>query len=108
HIAAHCFKEIKRDVNTAALLSKADLISGVVREFPELQGTMGSYYALHEGHGENISHALAEQYLPAHSGDRLPETPLGSVLSLSDKLDNIASFFMLGLSPTGSEDPFAL
>ncbi len=108
HIAAHCFKEKKKDVGTAALLSKADLISGVVREFPELQGIMGSYYAFHEGHDEKISRALAEQYLPAHSGDRLPETPIGSILSLSDKLDNVASFFMLGLSPTGSEDPFAL
>ena len=107
HIA-YCFKEKKKDIGTAALLSKTDLISGVVREFPELQGIMGSYYAFHEGHEENISRALAEQYLPAHSGDRLPETPLGSILSLSDKLDNVASFFMLGLSPTGSEDPFAL
>ncbi len=108
YIAAHCFKEKKKDISTAALLSKADLISGVVREFPELQGIMGSYYAFHEGHDEKVSRALAEQYLPAYSGDRLPETPLGSILSLSDKLDNVASFFMLGLSPTGSEDPFAL
>ena len=108
YIAAQCFKEKKKDINTSALLSKTDLISGVVREFPELQGIMGSYYALHEGHDEKISRALAEQYLPAHSGDRLPETPIGSVLSLSDKLDNVASFFMLGLAPTGSEDPFAL
>ncbi len=108
HLAAHCFKEKKKDVSTSALLSKADLICGVVREFPELQGIMGSYYAFHEGHDEKIARALAEQYLPAHSGDRLPETPIGSILSLSDKLDNVASFFMLGLSPTGSEDPFAL
>jgi glycyl-tRNA synthetase beta chain len=108
YIAEHCFKEKKNDVNTSALLSKADLISGVVREFPELQGIMGSYYAFQEGHDEKISRALAEQYLPAHSGDRLPDTSMGSILSLSDKLDNVASFFMLGLSPTGSEDPFAL
>jgi glycyl-tRNA synthetase beta chain len=108
HIAAHCSNEKKKDIHKSALLSKADLISGVVREFPELQGIMGSYYAFHEGHDEKISRALAEQYLPQHSGDRLPETPIGSILSLSDKLDNVASFFMLGLSPTGSEDPFAL
>ncbi|HKN19131.1 MAG TPA: glycine--tRNA ligase subunit beta [Dissulfurispiraceae bacterium] len=108
HIAAHCFNEKRKDVSTAALLSKADLISGVVREFPELQGIIGSYYAFHEGHDEKISRSLAEQYLPAYSGDRLPETSIGSILSLSDKLDNVASFFMLGLSPTGSEDPFAL
>src|SRR5208337_4084735 len=92
HLAAHCFKEKKKDVSTSALLSKADLICGVVREFPELQGIMGSYYALHEGHDEKISQSLAEQYLPAHSGDRLPQTAIGSVLSLSDKLDNVASF----------------
>ncbi|HXW69229.1 MAG TPA: glycine--tRNA ligase subunit beta, partial [Dissulfurispiraceae bacterium] len=108
HIAAHCVKEKRKDVSTAALLSKADLISGVVREFPELQGVIGSYYAFHEGHDKKISQALAEQYLPVYSGDRLPETSIGSILSLSDKLDNVASFFMLELSPTGSEDPFAL
>lgn len=107
-ISAHCFKEKKKDINTSALLSKTDLISGVVREFPELQGLMGSYYAAHEGYDSKISISLAEQYLPAHSGDRLPGTAIGSVLSLSDKLDNVASFFMLGLSPSGSEDPFAL
>lgn len=108
YIASHCFNENKEDIKTSALLSKADLVSGVVREFPELQGIMGSYYALHEGYDEKISRALAEQYLPSYSGDRLPETLVGSVLSLSDKLDNVAAFFMLGLSPTGSEDPFAL
>ncbi|MBF0506050.1 MAG: glycine--tRNA ligase subunit beta [Nitrospirae bacterium] len=107
-ISAQSFKEKKKDINTSALLSKADLISGVVREFPELQGLMGSYYAAHERYDNRIASALAEQYLPAYSGDRLPETPIGSVLSLSDKLDNVASFFMLGLSPSGSEDPFAL
>ncbi len=98
----------KEAVNTAALLSKTDLISGVVREFPELQGIMGGYYASHEGYSEEVSKALAEQYLPGHAGDRLPETDTGSILSLSDKFDNIASFFMLGLTPTGTEDPFAL
>ncbi len=107
-ISAQSFKEKKKDINTSAMLSKTDIISGVVREFPELQGLMGSYYAAHEGYDKKISSALAEQYLPAFSGDRLPETPIGSVLSLSDKLDNVASFFMLGLSPSGSEDPFAL
>jgi len=108
YIAAQSFKEKKKDVGTAAMLSKTDLISGVVREFPELQGIMGGYYARNEGLGEKISRAIAEQYLPSHSGDRLPGSRMGSVLSLSDKLDNVASFFMLGLSPTGSEDPFAL
>lgn len=108
YLATHGFKESKKDAGTAGMLSKTDLISGVVREFPELQGIMGGYYALHEGLGEKIAGALAEQYLPAYSGDRLPGTRLGSIVSLADKLDNVASFFMLGLSPSGSEDPFAL
>ncbi len=112
-IADKCFQleqleQFKQDVHAAALLSKTDLISGVVGEFPELQGIMGSYYAGNDGYNEDIAKALSEQYLPAFSGDRLPETPIGAVLSLSDKLDNIASFFMLGLTPTGTEDPFAL
>ncbi len=107
-IAEKCFPEKKEDINTAALVSKTDLISGIVGEFPELQGIIGSYYALNDGYNEEVSRALAEQYLPAHSGDRIPETTIGAVLSLSDKLDNIVSFFMLGLTPTGTEDPFAL
>jgi glycyl-tRNA synthetase beta chain len=98
----------KEDMHTAALLSKTDLISGVVREFPELQGIIGGYYAVNDGYNKDIAKALSEQYLPSFSGDRLPETSIGTVLSLSDKLDNIASFFMLGLTPTGTEDPFAL
>jgi glycyl-tRNA synthetase beta chain len=102
------FEQFKQDVHTAALLSKTDLISGVVGEFPELQGIMGGYYAVNDGYNKDIAKALSEQYLPAFSGDRLPETPIGAILSLSDKLDNIASFFMLGLTPTGTEDPFAL
>ncbi|GER94808.1 glycine--tRNA ligase subunit beta [hot springs metagenome] len=102
------FEQFKQDVHTAALLSKTDLISGTVGEFPELQGIMGGYYALNDGYNENIAKALSEQYLPGFSGDRLPETTIGAILSLSDKLDNLASFFLLGLTPTGTEDPFAL
>lgn len=101
-------EHFKEDVHTAAMLSKTDLVSGVVGEFPELQGIMGSYYALHNGYSEEIAKALSEQYLPAYSGDRLPKTDIGTILSLSDKFDNLASFFMLGLTPTGTEDPFAL
>ncbi len=108
YIADQCLPYKKGDIRTAALLSKTDLISGVVREFPELQGIMGSYYARHFGYNEEVSLALSEQYLPRHSGDRLPKSDIGAIISLSDKLDNIASFFMLGLVPTGNEDPFAL
>lgn len=107
-ISSKCIPERQDDINTAALLSKTDLITGVVREFPELQGIIGSYYALKEGYSESIAKALSEQYLPSHTGDALPETDVGSIISICDKIDNIASFFMLGLSPTGSEDPFAL
>ena len=107
-LADKCRPDRKEDVRTAALLSKADLISGVVREFPELQGIMGGYYALNEGRRKEIAQALKEQYLPKFSGDKLPESNTGAIVSLADKLDNIASFFMLGLIPSGAEDPFAL
>lgn len=107
-ICSRSCPEKQDDVNTAALLSKTDLITGVVREFPELQGIIGSYYAANEGYNDLVLKALREQYLPLHTSDILPETDTGAIVSLSDKLDNIASFFMLGLSPTGSEDPFAL
>jgi glycyl-tRNA synthetase beta chain len=91
----------------AALLAKTDLITGVVREFPELQGIMGRYYALLDGEEIAVAEALEEQYLPAHSGGRLPRTDAGALLSITDKIDNIAAFFSIGLTPTGSEDPFA-
>ncbi|MCX7914126.1 MAG: glycine--tRNA ligase subunit beta, partial [Thermodesulfovibrionales bacterium] len=98
----------KDEVITAALLSKTDLITGIVREFPELQGIIGSYYAHREGYHHSICQALREQYIPQHPGDALPETDTGAIISISDKIDNITSFFMIGLVPTGSEDPFAL
>jgi glycyl-tRNA synthetase beta chain len=102
------FPKKKSSIERAALLCKTDLITGVVGEFPELQGLMGRYYALHDGEDCEVAEAIRQQYLPAHSGDRLPETDEGSVLSLADKMDNIVSFFSIGLIPTGSEDPFAL
>lgn len=92
----------------AASIAKCDLISGVVREFPELQGIMGMYYANNDNEGADIATALMEQYLPLGSGGAVPQTDLGAVLSLADRLDNIAAFFSIGLKPTGSEDPFAL
>jgi glycyl-tRNA synthetase beta chain len=92
----------------AARLAKADLITGVVREFPELQGVMGKYYALGDGEGQAVAAALEEQYLPAHSGGRLPQTDAGAILSIADKMDSLTAFFSIGLIPSGSEDPFAL
>ncbi|MBI5640619.1 MAG: glycine--tRNA ligase subunit beta [Nitrospirae bacterium] len=92
----------------AAWLAKTDLITGVVREFPELQGIMGRYYAVLDGEDRLIPQALEEQYLPKSFGAKLPETEMGALLSLADRIDNIAAFFSIGLVPTGSEDPFAL
>ncbi len=99
---------LKDTVSRAALLSKADLITGVVREFPELQGIMGKYYAAHDDEDREVSSALEEQYLPKNYGDRVPKTDTGAIVSLADRIDNISSFFSIGLIPTGSEDPFAL
>ncbi len=98
----------KEIVDRAALLSKADLITGAVREFPELQGIMGYYYALYDGESGDVAIAIKEHYLPRKSGDMNPTTHEGAILSIADKIDNIISFFSLGLEPTGSEDPFAL
>ena len=98
----------KDKLTRAAWLAKTDLITGVVREFPELQGIMGNYYAVHDGEGTEVGEAIEEHYLPKHSGGVLPKTDIGALLSLADKMDNIAAFFSIGLVPTGSEDPFAL
>lgn len=107
-LSERLFPEKKSLIERAAWLSKTDLLTGVVREFPELQGLMGKYYAANDNEDPEVAESILEQYLPAHSGGRLPSTDTGSILSLSDKMDNIVSFFDLGLNPTGSEDPFAL
>ncbi|MDI6743784.1 MAG: glycine--tRNA ligase subunit beta [Thermodesulfovibrionales bacterium] len=108
YLASKINVSLMQKVERAALLSKTDLLTGVVREFPELQGIIGKYYATNDNEDAEVSTALMEQYLPAFHGDRLPETETGAILSLADKLDNITSFFSIGLIPTGSEDPFAL
>ena len=92
----------------AAKLCKADLLTGVVGEFPELQGIMGGEYAAHDKEPEAVSLAIREQYLPRSIDGALPKTVAGQVLSLADRLDALAAFFHVGLVPTGSEDPFAL
>ena len=93
----------------AALLSKADLLTGVVGEFPGLQGILGGEYARHDGEPENVCHAIREQYLPpAAMEGEIPPSMLGKILSLADRLDTITAFFHVGLVPSGSEDPFAL
>ncbi|HWF61161.1 MAG TPA: glycine--tRNA ligase subunit beta [Nitrospira sp.] len=92
----------------AAALCKADLLTGIVGEFPELQGVMGGEYAKHDGESEVVSRAIREQYLPRAIEGELPATVAGQVLSLADRLDSIAAFFYIGIVPTGSEDPFGL
>ncbi|MDF2690194.1 MAG: glycine--tRNA ligase subunit beta [Gammaproteobacteria bacterium] len=92
----------------AGLLSKADLVSSMVNEFPELQGIMGRYYAQHDGEATEVAAAIFEQYLPRFSGDNLPLTLTGRILSLSDKLDTLVGIFGIGQQPSGSKDPFAL
>lgn len=92
----------------AAMLGKCDLVSDMVGEFAELQGTMGSYYARNDGEPETVATAILEQYLPRHTGDRLPETEAGRVVALAEKLDTLAGLFAIGQPPTGSRDPFAL
>ena len=100
--------ELKRVCERAAGLCKADLASGIVGEFPELQGVMGSEYARHDGESEAVSQAIREQYLPRAIEGELPTTRPGQILSLADRLDSVAAFFHVGMMPTGSEDPFAL
>ena len=92
----------------AAKLSKTDLLTGVVGEFPELQGIMGGEYAAHDKEQEAVSLAIREQYFPRSIDGALPKTVVGQALSLADRLDALAAFFHVGLVPTGSEDPFAL
>lgn len=96
------------DIQRAALLCKADLVTQMVYEFPELQGVMGSKYAAASGESEAVATAIVEHYLPKGAGDFLPQTLTGQVVGLADRLDTLVSIFGLGMLPTGSSDPFAL
>lgn len=96
------------DVIRAAGLSKADLATQMVFEFPELQGIMGKYYALLSGEKEGVARAIEEQYMPTSREGDLPGTDIGSVLGIADKLDTISACFISGLIPTGTSDPYAL
>jgi glycyl-tRNA synthetase beta chain len=92
----------------AGRLAKADLASGMVGEFPELQGVMGRYYALHDGEDAGIAEAVGAHYRPLGPGDAVPDEPVAMAVALADKLDQLAGFFAAGQKPTGSGDPFAL
>ena len=93
---------------TAARLSKADLVTGMVGEFPELQGIIGGYLARAQGQPQEVADAIRDHYKPVGQGDEVPTAPVTVAVSLADKLDSIAGFFGAGLVPTGSRDPFAL
>jgi len=95
-------------IQRAALLCKADLVTQMVYEFPELQGVMGEKYAREGGEPEAVATAIFEHYLPRNATDNLPQTLVGQVVGLADKLDTLVSIFGLGMLPTGSSDPFAL
>ncbi|WP_428422045.1 glycine--tRNA ligase subunit beta [Methylibium sp.] len=92
----------------AAMLAKADLLTDMVGEFPELQGTMGRYYALHDGISEDIAYAIEDHYRPRFAGDGLPRNEVGVVVALADKLETLVGLFGIGQLPTGDKDPFAL
>ena len=94
--------------DTAAHLAKADLLTDMVGEFPELQGVMGGYYARHDGLSEDIACAIEDHYKPRFAGDTLPRQRLGMVAALADKLETLAGLFGIGQVPTGDKDPFAL
>jgi glycyl-tRNA synthetase beta chain len=100
--------DLGRAAERAALLSKADLLTGVVGEFPGLQGILGGEYARHDGEPEDVCQAIREHYLPPAMDGEIPPSILGKILSLADRLDTIVAFFHVGLVPSGSEDPFAL
>ncbi len=95
-------------VQRAAMLAKCDLLTGMVGEFPDLQGTMGSYYAAADGEPEIVVMAIGEHYQPRFHGDELPDTSVGRVLAIADKLDTLAGIFAIGKQPSGNRDPFGL
>ncbi len=92
----------------AAMLAKADLTTGMVGEFPELQGVMGGYYALHDGEAAAVAEAIGQHYQPRGAGDSVPSDPVAICLGLADRIDQLAGFFSAGEKPTGSGDPYAL
>ena len=107
--------EIARHLNVdaaaaerAARLAKADLLTDMVGEFPELQGTMGRYYAQHDGETALVAAAIEQHYWPRFAGDALPESPVAAAVALADRLDSLAGMFGIGQQPTGDKDPFGL
>ncbi len=100
--------ELMTKVERSSLLCKCDLETGIVYEFPELQGIIGSYYARMDGEEEDVAISIREHYLPARAGDSLPEGVIGSIVSVADRMDTICGCFGVGLIPSGAADPYAL
>ncbi len=100
--------QLVHDADLAAQLAKTDLVTDMVGEFPELQGIMGGYYALNDGLGETVAHAIEDHYKPRFAGDALPRNTAGVVVALADKLETLVGMFGIGNLPTGDRDPFAL
>jgi len=107
HIAS-TIGENTADAYRAGLLSKTDLMSDMVLEFPQVQGTMGKYYALHDGESSAIAQALEDQYRPRFAGDKLPEANIGCAVAIADKIDTLVGIFGINQAPKGDKDPFAL
>lgn len=107
-IAAKVKPAVKKNVDRAALLAKADLESLMVGEFSELQGIMGREYALLAGEKQEIADAIYEHYLPIVAGGDLPGTDEGAIVGIADKMDTIVGFFAVGMPPSGTADPYAL
>ncbi len=101
-------EELSSKAGQAARLAKADLATDMVGEFPELQGIMGRYYALHDGHSPEIAFAIEDHYRPRFSGDELPRNEVGTVVALADKMEALCGLFSIGQTPTGDKDPYAL
>ncbi|MDZ4097169.1 MAG: glycine--tRNA ligase subunit beta [Methylophilaceae bacterium] len=101
-------EKLAQQADQAAMLAKADLLTDMVGEFPELQGIMGRYYAQHEKLGDDIAYAIEDHYKPRFAGDELPRNKVGICVALADKLETIVGMFGIGNEPTGDKDPFAL
>jgi glycyl-tRNA synthetase beta chain len=111
HLGKIIAKHIKanpKDTERAAILCKSDLLTQMVGEFPELQGIMGRYYALHDAEPETVALAIEQHYYPRFSQDILPESTIGCALTLADRIDSLVGIFGIGKRPTGDKDPFAL
>jgi glycyl-tRNA synthetase beta chain len=110
-LAGEIARKLKADpvlTERAAWLAKADLLTGMVGEFPELQGVMGRYYALHDGEPREVADAIEQHYRPRFAGDELPETPIAAAVALADKFEALKGLFGIGQAPTGERDPFGL